>query len=131
MKKFFFRRETRCLGTFLLITLFSPAILATPVQLAQAVTIAQSSCDSPSIQPAEERVDELVVKAREYTSSRNKEKALETLNQALELLPALKNVQTKAELVRDIVITPDGDTSLLEKLVAMYVEAEQKEQLSS
>jgi hypothetical protein len=37
----------------------------------------------------------------------------------------------KAELVRDIVITPDGDTSLLEKLVALYVEAEQKEQLSS
>ncbi len=131
MRKLLFRRKTRCLGTFLLITLFSPAIFATPVQLAQAVTIAQSSCDSPSIQPAEARVDELVVKAREYTSSQNKEKALETLNQALELLPSLKNVQMKAELVRDIVITPDGDTSLLEKLVALYVEAEQKEQLSS
>ncbi|NEQ24373.1 MAG: hypothetical protein F6K28_35705, partial [Microcoleus sp. SIO2G3] len=84
-----------------------------------------------SIQPAGARIDELVVKAREYTSSQNKEKALETLNQALELLPSLNNVQTKAELVRDIVITPDGDTSLLEKLVALYVEAEQKEQLSS
>jgi hypothetical protein len=41
MKKLLFRRETRCLGTFLLVTLFSPAIIATPVQLAQAVTIAQ------------------------------------------------------------------------------------------
>jgi len=77
MRKLLFWRETRCLGRFLLVTLFSPPILATPVQLAQAVTIAQSSCDSSSIQPAGGRVDELVVKAREYTSSQNKEKALE------------------------------------------------------
>jgi hypothetical protein len=56
MRKLLFRGGTRCLGTFLLVTLFHPIVLATPVQLAQAVTVAQSSCDSPSIQPAEEEL---------------------------------------------------------------------------
>ncbi len=139
MRKLLFQSGTGCLGTLLLITQFSSATPATSVQLTQAVTLAQSQaggtqlprgCNIQSNQPADNTVSELVVKAREYTNSRNPEKAVETLTQAFQLLSTAKNAEAKANWVRDIIITPDGDTSLLEKLVTLSVETGQKEQLS-
>lgn len=136
MNKSSFQVGVRGLGKFLFILYFVPATLATPVQLAQAAKLAQEAsvdCNLERKQPTESVINALVMKARDYTSNlnnQNKDKALETLIEAFKLMPTLKDVQARANLVENIIVTPDGDTTLLEKLAALYVEPGQKEQLS-
>jgi len=130
MKKSLFQGGIRCLGTFLLIGYFSPAAPAIQVQLSQAITPTQSQCSPQNNSAAENKIQELLMKAGEYITYKKNDKALATLSQALQLVPTLKSPEVKASLVQTIVNSFDANISLLDQTVKQYVAVGQKEQVS-
>lgn len=137
MRKSLFQLLLGCLGTFLCIGYSCAVQTAQVEQMAPAVKSNQSQvrreCNLQENQEVDSKIAELLEQTKQYTNSKNTEKATDTLIQVFQLAQTLDKPQIKANLLDEIVSNEvrTTDSGLLGDVVEQYAASVKKEQAAT